>query len=102
MVGVAIEPSDGPHEMYVRVDGFGISDTPENPTPTTRIIPVLSPKAFQVPYMHSQSRTVLIHTRLTVRILGGKWEQYHRTPEPLSFLDQSLLHVPESSADLEK
>ena len=53
VVGVSIEPLDGPRKMYVGVDGFGVSDFPKNPAHTTRIIPVLSLKGFQVPYTHS-------------------------------------------------
>jgi len=58
VVGVAVEPSDGPRKMDVGVDGLGICDAPENPAHTTCVIRVPFPKGFQVPHKNSQSWTV--------------------------------------------
>jgi hypothetical protein len=52
VVRVAIKPSDGTREMYGRVDGFGICEVSEDPGHATRIVCVLFPKGFQVPYAH--------------------------------------------------
>ena len=50
--GVAVEPSDGTRKTYVRIDGFRVRDSSENPADTARIVRVPVPKGFQVPHTH--------------------------------------------------
>ena len=42
VVGVVVEPSDGARKTYGGIDGFGISDVPENTAHTTRVVPTMS------------------------------------------------------------
>ena len=46
VVGVAIEPSDGARKTYGGVNGFGISDIPEDPADAAHIVYILLPNAL--------------------------------------------------------